>query len=104
VNEEGLLVPSVPDEYTKLCLVGEFNLIRVLLPLVDSVLDLILYTRYIGDGLLRAEMDTEDEEEIDGLMATLFAIFYVDDAYIASRDPTFLQRAIDGLVSAFGIS
>ena len=54
--------------------------------------------------LLREEMDTEDEEEIDGLMATLFAIFYVDDAYIASRDPTFLQRAIDGLVSAFGIS
>jgi len=25
----------------------------------------------------------------------------VDDAYIASRDPVFLQRAIDGLVSAF---
>ena len=46
-------------------------------------------------------MDTEDEEEIDGLMVTLFAIFYVDDAYIAPRDPAFLQRAIEGLVSAF---
>ena len=35
------------------------------------------------------------------MMETLFAIFYVDDAYIASRDPIFLQRAIDGLVGAF---
>ena len=50
--------------------------------------------------LLREEMVME-EEEMDELMATLFAIFYVDDAYIASRDPVFLQRAIDGLVSAF---
>jgi len=30
-------------------------------------------------------------------------IFYVDDAYIALRDPVFLQRAINGLVSAFTI-
>jgi hypothetical protein len=51
--------------------------------------------------LLREEMGTEDEEELDEMMATLFPIFYVDDAYIASRDPVFLQRAIDGLVSAF---
>ena len=35
------------------------------------------------------------------MMATLFVIFYVDDAYLASRDPIFLQRAIDGLVSTF---
>ena len=42
-----------------------------------------------------------EEEEMDELMATLFAIFYVDDTYIASRDPVFLLRAIDGLVSAF---
>ena len=42
-----------------------------------------------------------EEEELDGMMETLFAIFYVDDAYIASRDLIFLQRAIDGLVSAF---
>ena len=50
--------------------------------------------------LLREELDME-EEEMDGMMETLFAIFYVDDAYIASRDPVFLQQAIDGLVSAF---
>ncbi len=45
-------------------------------------------------------MDME-EEEMEGLMETLFTIFYVDDAYIASRDPVFLQQAINGLVSAF---
>jgi hypothetical protein len=31
-------------------------------------------------------------------MATFFAIFYVDDAYLASRDPEFLQRALDVIV------
>ena len=40
-----------------------------------------------------------EEEELNELMETLFAIFYVDDVYIASRDPFFLQRAIDGLVT-----
>jgi hypothetical protein len=40
-------------------------------------------------------------EELDEMMETLFMIFYVNDAYIASRDPIFLQRAIDGLVGAF---
>jgi len=50
--------------------------------------------------LLREEMVME-EEELDKMMATLFAIFYVDDMYIASRDPVFLQRAINGLVSTF---
>jgi hypothetical protein len=42
-----------------------------------------------------------EEKELDELMETLFAIFYVDDAYLASRDPVFLQRAIDGLITAF---
>ena len=46
------------------------------------------------------EMEME-EEELDKMMRTLFAFFYVDDAYIASRDPVFLQRAIDGLVTTF---
>jgi hypothetical protein len=50
--------------------------------------------------LLREEMDMEGEE-LDEMMETLFAIFYVDDAHIASRDPVFLQRAIDGLVRTF---
>ena len=34
-------------------------------------------------------------------METLFVIFYVDDVYIASRDPGFLQKEIDGLVMTF---
>jgi hypothetical protein len=51
--------------------------------------------------LLREEMDMEDEEELDEMMETIVAIFYVDDAYMASRDPIFLQRAIDGLVKTF---
>ena len=52
--------------------------------------------------LLRKEWEMEmEEEELDELMETLFVIFYVDDAYIASWDPVFLQRAIDGLVTAF---
>jgi hypothetical protein len=40
--------------------------------------------------------------ELDELMSTFFAIFYVDDAYLASRDAEFLQRALDLLVSLFG--
>jgi len=35
------------------------------------------------------------------MMETLIAIFYMDDAYIASRDPVFLQQAINGLVTTF---
>ena len=34
-------------------------------------------------------------------MESLFAIFYVNEAYIASRDPVFLQKVIDGLVMTF---
>ena len=30
-----------------------------------------------------------------------FTIFYVDDAYFASRDPVFLQTALDILVKLF---
>ena len=44
--------------------------------------------------LLREETDMEGEE-LDEMMETLFAIFYVDDAYIASRDPIFLQRTFE---------
>ena len=42
-----------------------------------------------------------EEEAIELLMATLFAIFYVDDAYLASRDPDFLQRVLNVLVDLF---
>ncbi len=42
-----------------------------------------------------------EPDEIDHLMSTFFAIFYVDSAYLASRDPYFLQRALDVLVNLF---
>ena len=42
-----------------------------------------------------------EEEAIELRMATFFTIFYVDDAYLASRDPDFLQRALDVLVDLF---
>ncbi len=35
------------------------------------------------------------------LTATFFAIFYVDDAYLASRDAGFLQHALTLLVNLF---
>ena len=38
---------------------------------------------------------------MDNLVSTFFAIFYVDDAYLASRDTEILQRALDILVSLF---
>jgi hypothetical protein len=42
-----------------------------------------------------------EPDEIDHLMATFFAIFYVNDAYLVSRDPDFLQRVLDILVNLF---
>jgi hypothetical protein len=50
--------------------------------------------------ILRDESGLE-REELDKMMDALFAIFYVDNAYIAARDPVFLQWAIDGLVITF---
>jgi hypothetical protein len=50
--------------------------------------------------ILRDENELE-EEAIDMLLTTFFAIFYVDDAYLALRDPDFLQRALDVLVGLF---
>ena len=37
-------------------------------------------------------------DELEDLMATFFAIFYFDNAYLASRDAGFLQRLLDILV------
>jgi hypothetical protein len=45
--------------------------------------------------IIRANMDVADEEKLDHMMAALFAIFYVDDAYLAARDPVFLQNALN---------
>jgi hypothetical protein len=42
-----------------------------------------------------------DPEELDLLMVVFFAIFYVDDAYLAARDPNFLQVALTSPVSLF---
>jgi hypothetical protein len=42
-----------------------------------------------------------EEEVITKLMPAFFAIFYVDDAYLASQDPEFLQWALDILVNLF---
>ncbi len=42
-----------------------------------------------------------DPAELDLLMAAFFAIFYVDDTYLAARDPDFLQVALNSLVSLF---
>ncbi len=42
-----------------------------------------------------------DPEELDLLMVVFFAIFYLDDAYLATRDHDFLQVALPSLVSLF---
>jgi hypothetical protein len=42
-----------------------------------------------------------DPEELDLLMGAFFTTFYVDDAYLAARDPDFLQVASNSLVSLF---
>ncbi len=41
------------------------------------------------------------EEEVTEYMATFFAIFYVNDAFLASRDAGFLQHALTLLVDLF---
>ncbi len=50
--------------------------------------------------ILREESGLEGEE-LSEMMDTLFAIFYLDNVYIAAWDPVCLQRAVDGLVSTF---
>jgi hypothetical protein len=42
-----------------------------------------------------------EEEEIKEFMATFFAIFYVDNMYLASRDAVFLQYLLTLLVHLF---
>jgi hypothetical protein len=49
---------------------------------------------------LRKDRDHEEEEFVE-FMATFFAIFYVDNAYLASRDAGFLQHALTLLVNLF---
>jgi hypothetical protein len=47
------------------------------------------------------EVEDYKEEEVAEYMATLFAIFYVDDAFLASWDVGFLQHALTLLVDLF---
>jgi hypothetical protein len=42
-----------------------------------------------------------EEHELLEFMNSFFAIFYVDDAYLASRDAGFLQHALDILIDLF---
>ncbi len=42
-----------------------------------------------------------EKKEFAAYMATFFAIFYVDDAYLASWDAEFLQYALTHLVHLF---
>jgi hypothetical protein len=42
-----------------------------------------------------------EEEVITELMAAFFAIFYVDNAYLALQDPEFLQQVLDILIKLF---
>ncbi len=49
---------------------------------------------------LRVDRDF-DEKEFAEYMATFFAIFYVDDAYLASWDAEFLHYALTHLVHLF---
>jgi hypothetical protein len=45
--------------------------------------------------------DGYNDDEVGDLMATFFAIFYVNDAYLALWDVEFLQRVMDLLVNLF---
>ena len=51
--------------------------------------------------LLRGTIIDLEEDEAERLMADFLAIFYVDDAYLASRDPDLLQKAMDIIVDLF---
>jgi hypothetical protein len=42
-----------------------------------------------------------EEDKLLEMMATFFAIFYVDDVYLASQDAGFLQHALDAFVELF---
>ena len=50
--------------------------------------------------LMRETLDDSDGQLVVRVKE-LFAIFYVDDGYIASRDAEFLQEALNILVETF---
>ncbi len=62
----------------------------------------ILVDAEVQEWMRQLEQDGNYKEgEITEFMATFFAIFYVDNAYLASQDAGFLQLALTLLVDLF---
>ncbi len=62
----------------------------------------ILVDTIIGEWIQQLwEGGDHKEEELVEFMVTFFAIFYIDDAYLASRDAGFLQHVLTLLVHLF---
>jgi hypothetical protein len=59
----------------------------------------IMVDAIVWEWIQQLRVDREyDEKEFAEFIATFFAIFYVDDAYLASWDAEFLQYALTHLV------
>ncbi len=62
----------------------------------------IVVDAVVWEWMRQLEQDGDyNEEQAAELTATFFTIFYVDDAYLASRDAGFLQHALTLLVDLF---
>jgi hypothetical protein len=62
----------------------------------------IVVDAVVREWMVQLRQDGDyDDGMVEEFMATFFAIFYVDDAYLASRDPGFLQHALTLLVDLF---
>ncbi len=62
----------------------------------------IIVDAVVRDWMQQLRVDEDyKEKEFAAYMATFFAIFYVDDAYLASWDAEFLQYALTHLVHLF---
>ena len=62
----------------------------------------IMVNAVVWEWIQQLRVDREyDEKEFAEFIATFFAIFYVDDAYLASWDAEFLQYALTHLVHLF---
>jgi hypothetical protein len=62
----------------------------------------ILVDAVVWEWMQQLEEDGDyEEEEVAEYMATFFAIFYVNDAFLASQDAGFLQHALTLLVDLF---
>jgi hypothetical protein len=62
----------------------------------------ILLDKVVREWIYQLREGREYEEDMPfKMMATLFAIFYIEDTYLASRDAGFLQHTLDILVDQF---